>query len=1036
MQTLTESYQKRRAGMQAASSAKEVFRPDPTFRRKEECWDCREYLYTNFSHCQSCGAPVTDAGVRSLRYWNYLRAELEALEDSGQVTSRQAHELLGDTVERIKKLERKLKRDRAPMVIPVSEASPEAVLVAPAIPREPRRPIMEILLDPRSLGWLAAISGALAILGLVIYLVAVGIFENKVVVAVAMGLGTLVGLFGGWALILRTRFQMAGRTLTLLASLFMPLNLWFYDYQNLITVDRHLWLAALVCCVLYAACAWVLKDDLFAYVLAGGVAMTGLLMLAAYDKFWEVAPPVTLVVILGLVCLASERAFPPVPESPFARKRFGMAFFWSGQALLAGGLLFLLGAQLFGWAHPLFERTFRLPELLARRPAIVEEQPLKVWAMILVLAGMAAYLYSDIVVRRVGFYVYLAIFNLLWSEILLVNLWGWDIAMELVIAVLALTALAANLLQLFVTQKVETLSRSGPPLGLFLSSIPVGLGLILHIRATNRYCHELWPYTPGWGFVGAMLATAVSCRVGAFMFRHTMPRLSVTYFIGTAAATLVGAMGLLVVLGLTDWTYQVLYLMLIPIAYLIAAWLYKGHTAEQPLILVGQIATAIMAATVLLSVMNWVEAQFAPITQDYANLRVALFFAEAAVFYAIATALQPRGYNVYLGATMGCAAVWQLLTFWDTNPEYYTLAFSVLGFALLLAYRLGFLERFGPGALDTAGFQCANVLLSLAFVAAALLTLRDLAFDSRTELLRTLVFLLILQTILSLLSAWLVQHQAWRRWYFIAAIGMGALTFLVLYKLSELNVWQKLELFSIALGLVMLVVGHIGWYRETEREQDVVSLGLVLGSILTVVPLIVAVGLYRTSTVTYVDAPRTEWITMKDVNVEKAKLTLPKKDKEEKGKELTIPKSAKVLIKGSKSSLQDLAGHGYSADTMVLVGLSQADEVEAISVIRRFHFPDELGLLVVGLALLSSGILLRIKSTTVAGGLAVALDLIGMLAFIRIPHALQSVGLYLAIGGLCVFAFVLFLMFYRERLLTLPDRIKRREGIYRVLDWR
>ena len=62
--------------------------------------------------------------------------------------------------------------------------------------------------------------------------------------------------------------------------------------------------------------------------------------------------------------------------------------------------------------------------------------------------------------------------------------------------------------------------------------------------------------------------------------------------------------------------------------------------------------------------------------------------------------------------------------------------------------------------------------------------------------------------------------------------------------------------------------------------------------------------------------------------------------------------------------------------------------------------------------------------------------LIGMLAFIRIPEAAQSVGLFLAIGGLSVFLIVLGLMIYRERLLTLPDRIKRREGLFRVLDWR
>ncbi len=1053
IQTCNENHEKRRQAMVAAGAAHQTFRCDDTFSRRDECWSCKEYLYTNSSHCPSCGVPVTDSRVRSLRSWIYLAGELESMENSGLLSSRQAHELLAETQEHINGLHHKLKRDRAKMVIPVTVAPPAAVPVTPAVteaesagPKEPRRPILEILLDPHSIQWLLAIGGAMGVLGLIIYLVALGIFENKVVIAVAMGLGTAAGLFGGWAAILRTRYQLAGRALTLLACLVMPLNLWFYDSQGLISVDRHLWIAALVCCVLYAASAWVLKDQLFVYVLVGGVAMTGLLMLADNGKFWEVAPPVTLLVILGLACVGIERAFPPVEEGPFTRKRFGMAFFWSGQGLLAGGLLFLAGAQLFGWMHPLFEMTVQLPELLARRPAIVEDQNLRMWAAALVLAGMAAYLYSDIVVRRVGFYVYMAILNLLWAEILIVNLFEWDIALELVIGVLALTALAANLLQLFLTQKVETLSRSGPPLGLFLSSIPVALGLILHMRATNLFCHEHWPYAPGWGYVAAMLATAISCRVGAFLFRHTMPWLSITYFIGTAAATLVGAMGLMVVLGVSDWTYQVLLLIVIPIAYLIAAWLYKGHTAEKPLIFVGHVATAIMAVTVLATILDIVTPFFAPPAalpevKNPVHLRVALFFAEAAIFYVLATILRPKGYNVYLGATMACAAVWQLLTYLDTPAEYYTLAFSVLGFALLVAYRLNVLERFSQSGLDSAGFQCANVLLTLAFAATALLTLRDIAFHAgETALLRTLVFLLVLQTLLGLLSAWLVQHQAWRRWYVIAAIAMGALTFLVLYKLSELNNWQKLEIFSIALGLVLLVLGHIGWRRELEREQDMVSLGLSLGSLLLVAPLIIAVGLYRTSTVTYIDAPTIVSTTRKAIDTKQAKLKIPvnepAKDQEEKqkDKELTIPKDVQVFIKGNKSDLQDL--DRYSDDTIVWVGLAENNEVKVISVIRRFHFPDELGLFVAGLVLLSSGIVLRIKSTTVTGGLALGLDLAGMLLFIRIPEARQTLGLFLAIGGLSLFAVALLLSVFRDRLLTLPDRIKRREGIYRVLDWR
>ena len=80
-------------------------------------------------------------------------------------------------------------------------------------------------------------------------------------------------LAGGLALVRFTRYQMAGRALALLACLVVPLNLWFYHRQDLITVQSNLWVAALVCCVIYAVSASVLRDPMFVYVLVGGVAL-------------------------------------------------------------------------------------------------------------------------------------------------------------------------------------------------------------------------------------------------------------------------------------------------------------------------------------------------------------------------------------------------------------------------------------------------------------------------------------------------------------------------------------------------------------------------------------------------------------------------------------------------------------------------------------------------------------------------------------------------------------------------------------------
>lgn len=99
---------------------------------------------------------------------------------------------------------------------------------------------------------------------------------------------------------------------------------------------------------------------MFVYVLAGGVTMTGLLMLADMGKFLEIAAPAMLLVVLGLIAVHVERAFPE-DDGPFSRRRFGLAFFWSGQAILGAGLLLLMGrkSQATGYTSRSSSRSIR-----------------------------------------------------------------------------------------------------------------------------------------------------------------------------------------------------------------------------------------------------------------------------------------------------------------------------------------------------------------------------------------------------------------------------------------------------------------------------------------------------------------------------------------------------------------------------------------------------------------------------------------------------------------------------------------------------
>ncbi len=689
---------------------------------------------------------------------------------------------------------------------------------------------------------------------------------------------------------------------------------------------------------------------MFVYVLVGGVTLTGLLILADRDVqgFWEIARPSTLLVVLGLLCIHAERVFPE-GEGPFARRRFGLAFFWSGHVVLGAGLLLLLGAQVCGdWLYdPLFRHIYAANG--AMQPAIVTTEIGRLTALCLVLAGVYAYFYSDLVVRRLGVYIYLAVLAVLWAEVLLLQYLVWKFAwqvpvIEVLIIVLSLTGLAANLVLNRTEARTLPLLRVSWPLGVCLSVAPVLLGVLLHFRATAGY------YTLGWSYVAAMLAAALSCRTAAYLYRHSNPTLSLTYFFGTGAATLAGAAGLLIVLaGGMNWQSQAPLLMLIPLLYLLAARLYRGHTPEKPLLGVAHAATVVM----LISSISAAFRGFLLIERHALNLSLATFFAEAALFYLLEALWRKHALSVYACMATACAAVWQLLKYEGVTEEYYILTFAGVGLLMLAAYRFSVLENLKLSGLAAAAFHSGNALLSLAGVAGALMVLGELAVGTAVRnVLITLLFALIA---MNLLAVALVRQAAWRRWYVAASTAHAALIVLVLTVLGNLTVPQKLEIVCEAIGLLLLITGHVGWYSEREGHNDLVSVSLFFGIVLVAVPLMVAV----------------------------------------------------LWCRGQEPPPFD-----------------------------TFHTLNELGMLAAGLALLATGFMCRIKSTTLAGVVLSVLYLVSLVLFLRWPKQLQTTAVYIMAGGGALFGIGLLLSLYRDRLLSLPERIKRREGVFRVLSWR
>ena len=152
---------------------------------------------------------------------------------------------------------------------------------------------------------------------------------------------------------------------------------------------------------------------------------------------------------------------------------------------------------------------------------------------------------------------------------------------------------------------------------------------------------------------------------------------------------------------------------------------------------------------------------------------------------------------------------------------------------LLIGYRLALWER---ANLGQPAFQSANALMSLSFVAAAFLTLSRMAArlaDPEVGLSGLgLVVGRFARRVGSAELAGGLDRPAAR----LAAVvhGYG-------HHRGRANVprhphaqpfdrWEELEIFAVAAGIGLLAVGHVGWYREEERQEDMVSFNLLTGA--------------------------------------------------------------------------------------------------------------------------------------------------------------------------------------------------------------
>jgi hypothetical protein len=130
---------------------------------------------------------------------------------------------------------------------------------------------------------------------------------------------------------------------------------------------------------------------------------------------------------------------------------------------------------------------------------------------------------------------------------------------------------------------------------------------------------------------------------------------------------------------------------------------------------------------------------------------------------------------------------------------------------------------------------------------------------------------------------------------------------------------------------------------------------------------------------------------------------------------------------------------------MVSVGLflgSLLVTLPLLTAVIYYRFPggsfspiNELALVALTVLMLVTGFGWQVRSTTLIGGGALTLYLVLVLVALG-REAQLSAGLYLGVAGALVFAGGIALSVYREKLIALPDQIARREGLFRVINWR
>jgi hypothetical protein len=698
---------------------------------------------------------------------------------------------------------------------------------------------MERILSPQGIHALLGIGGGLFVIGLITWLATKGIFDHPLVLAAALGAGNLLILGAGFWLVLNTRYQLAGLALTLLACLVMPLHLWFYHAQKLLTFDNHLWAAALVISLLYALTARVLKNFWFVPVFLGGVALTCLLILADLHQFWQITAPAITLCVLGIIAIHSERLFTLDEQSPFRRDRFGLAFFWSGHGLLALGLLGVLVAQLAGGplyaslTKPIYEQWGMTPTEL------VTTTSGKLIALLLVLAGVYAHLYSDLVVRRKGYYLQIAAVLVLWIEFIVLDYFNIKLEKETLLGVLAGTGLVLHLFHRWTSNTMAGALRILPFLSiLFCLGATIG-GVLLYFGESFRFFPISQQAT---SLVSSPMALLISMIIALLAngigYATSQPdQRSANIYLGSTSLTalLVPALAL-AMWGPQSWFGQMWLILALAIIAVVVAWRYP--LADY----LGKLSHILVAFWLLLGLPHFVT------LGGPDALSLIAILATATGYYLLTTILLAQRAAIPGAVVCAILALIHLFGWFDFALAYKMAAGAIAG-AIFTALGLAFPrlqhrnQQVGKFLLNTG-----HLIFFISLLATMLLGIQTLLGSRVIDHTVWSVFnALVLEAVLALVFYWLRAREPVQKLYLAFVIGNVVLAMLLMVTLLNLPFWRKAELASVGLGIGLTVLGFLAWAKEEygQQRQDAVTPMFLLGTLLVGVPLVLVVMGYR-----------------------------------------------------------------------------------------------------------------------------------------------------------------------------------------------